>query len=117
MKKFYKLLALYLSIILAFFLSVDALASDNFKHSPFELLEKVESQFKKENDELRPIGLNIKENRIKNICIAFNSGLHKMSQIEKLPLSFESPKTVDVPVLLYHHITLSNFHRLQIIQL
>lgn len=105
MKKFFRFFTLYLSVLFILSLWCNALISDDIKQSSVELLEKFENSFKKETQELKPIGLGITDERIKNLCIAFNSGLHKMSQIQQLPLSFENPKSEEVPILLYHHIS------------
>ncbi len=106
MKKTYRLLALFFSVLFIFSLSCDALISDDIKHSSLKLLEKIENKFTEEKEELKPLGLELNDGRIKKLCIAFNSGLHKMSHHnQKLPLSFENPQSVEVPVLLYHHIT------------
>ena len=89
-----------------FMLSLYAFATDadDIKADAISVIEGFSRTFQKPLGELKPIGLNIRTGIFKNICIGFNSGLHKMSQIETLPHTFDNPLSAEVPVLLYHHI-------------
>lgn len=95
-----------LILIMLFILPVNCFASydENVKNDALSIMESCSGLFKKPVLEYKPIGLNIRSGLYKNICIGFNSGLHKMSQIETLPYTFENPQKAEVPILLYHHI-------------
>lgn len=95
-----------LILIILFILPVNCFASyeESIKNDAVSIVESCTGLFRKPVLEYKPIGLNIRSGLYKNICIGFNSGLHKMSQLETLPYTFENPQKAEVPVLLYHHI-------------
>ena len=73
--------------------------------SSLSVIKGLEENFKKPISVQGPIGLNVRAGYDKNLCISFNTALHKMSQIEQLPMSFDGSESKDIPVLLYHHVT------------
>lgn len=99
------LLSFILTALLLLSLSVSASYADDIKNDTLSVLESCTNKFLKPPAEYKPIGLTVDKGFIKNICIGFNSGLHKISQLETLPMSFGNPLSAEVPVLLYHHIT------------
>lgn len=64
-----------------------------------------ELMLKKKNTASAPLGMELDGGIAKNMLSAFNTGLYYMTDAEKMPMIFSEPKTVNVPVLLYHHLT------------
>ena len=100
------------AIIIAITVSFNAFASKdeevkNYAYLCAEAFTDQLTHIRNSNNEVIPLGMNMDKSVVRDVVFGINSGLYMMDRIEKLPLSFGTPESIEIPVLLYHHITLA----------
>lgn len=103
-KRIHILSAIIITVIFSLFVYADI--HDETIAKSVSVIKSLEDNFKKPVLTRNPIGLDIESGFVKKFSILFNTALYEMDQIEQLPMSFENKEYEEIPVLLYHHVTM-----------
>ena len=105
MCKFKRYIAIIFTFLFFLTLTANSVEHNDVTARTLDVINNFSSEFRKPAEKLKPVTLDLKEGLYKNIFSGFNAGYEKLSRFEPLPVTFDSPESVKVPVILYHHVT------------